>query len=57
MVKIEISEEQRRNLLGFLNRVDLKGAEVPAYVDLINTINKEQVTQNKSEEQLTPNKK
>jgi len=37
-MKIEFTEEQIKNLQVFLNRVDLKGAEVPAFVDIINLL-------------------
>lgn len=38
-MKIELTEEQKSNLLVFLGRVELKGAEVPAFVDIYNAIN------------------
>ena len=35
-MKYEISDQVKNNLLAFLNRVDLKGSEVPAYIEIIN---------------------
>jgi hypothetical protein len=40
MLKIVLSPEQRQNLLLFMQRVDLKGTEVPAYMELVETIAK-----------------
>jgi len=40
-MRIELTDEQKRNLLMMLQRVDLKGGEVPAYVDVMNALNKE----------------
>lgn len=34
-----MNEKTCDNLLVFLNRTDLKGAEVPAFVEIINAIN------------------
>lgn len=39
---MELTEQQKKNLLSFLSRVDLKGSEVPAFVEIINAINEEQ---------------
>lgn len=38
-MKYEISEQVKNNLLVFLQRTDLKGNEVPAYVEIINILN------------------
>jgi hypothetical protein len=38
-MKIELTEQQLKNLQAFLQRVDLKGAEVPAYVEIMNMLN------------------
>lgn len=38
-MQIELTQEQLTNLGAFLNRVDLKGAEVPAFIDVINALN------------------
>ena len=38
-MKYEISEQAKNNLLVFLQRTDLKGNEVPAYVEIINILN------------------
>ena len=38
MKTIQMSEKQLNNLIAFLNRVELKGSEVPAFVELINII-------------------
>ena len=35
------TKDQKKALLQLLSRVDLKGAEVPVYVDILNAINKE----------------
>lgn len=40
IVKVMLTMEQRQNLLLFMQRVDLKGTEVPAYMDLVETIAK-----------------
>lgn len=44
---IELTEQQKNNLILFLNRVNMTGAEVPAYVDLLgaisNPVNEKQV--------------
>jgi hypothetical protein len=40
MKTIELTDDQLKNLMVFLNRVQLAGAEVPAYVELIRIINK-----------------
>jgi len=54
MITIQLSEVQRKNLLVFLNRVQLNGQEVPAFMEVIQVIatakNKEQPGV-KSEEQ------
>ena len=36
---IEISEEQRNNLILLLERVDLKGSEAIAFIELIQALN------------------
>lgn len=38
-MKFELSQEQLNNLKVLLSRVNLSGAEVPGYVDLVNTLN------------------
>ena len=38
-MKIELTEQQLNNLQVFLQRVDLKGNEVPAYVEIIQALN------------------
>lgn len=35
----EMDDRQRKNLLGFLERVDLKGSEVPAFVEVVRILN------------------
>ena len=35
---IELTEKQKQNLLIFLNRLQLSGAEVPAYVEIMRAI-------------------
>ncbi len=40
-MKIELTEQQLNNLKIFLNRVDLKGNEVGAFVEIMQTLNKE----------------
>ncbi len=37
---IELTEQQHKNLLAFLNRINMTGAEVPAYLDILGAINK-----------------
>jgi len=39
-MKIELSVQQIQNLKQLLQRVDIKGAEVPVYIDILNAINK-----------------
>lgn len=39
-MKVNFTQEQLKNLEVFLLRVELKGAEVPAFVEIINAINK-----------------
>jgi hypothetical protein len=39
-MKIELTEEQMKNLAVFLQRVQLTGGEVPAYVEIVQAINK-----------------
>jgi hypothetical protein len=39
-MKIEFDDETRKNLIAFLNRVDLIGSEVPAYVEIVEALNK-----------------
>ena len=40
-INVELTKEQIQNLLVFLSRVDLKGNEVPAYVEILNLFNVE----------------
>jgi len=35
-MKYEISDQIKNNLLAFLNRVDLKGSEVPYFIEILN---------------------
>ena len=37
-MKYELSEQIKQNLMVFLNRVELKGSEVIAYVDVVNAL-------------------
>jgi len=39
-MKIELNEAQLKNLAVFLNRIQLTGAEVPAYLEIVQAINK-----------------
>lgn len=39
-MKIELTKEQINNLKVFLARVDLKGAEVPAFLEIMQAIEK-----------------
>lgn len=39
-MKIEFTENERANLITFLQRVQLTGAEVPAYIEIVSAINK-----------------
>ena len=34
----EFDEKQLNNLVIFLNRVDLKGSQVPAYIEILNVL-------------------
>ncbi len=40
MRTLEFTEEQMKNLAVFLNRIQLTGAEVPAYLEIVQAINK-----------------
>ena len=48
---LKLTEVQLNNLKAFLERVDLKGNEVPAYVDIINAINQVELEAQKSEKE------
>lgn len=37
-MKIEFDKQTLDNLVAFLNRVDLKGVEVPAFIKIMNTL-------------------
>jgi len=37
-MKYELSEQVVNNLIAFLNRTDLKGSEVGAFLDIINAL-------------------
>ena len=39
-LSIELTKEIRDNLIQFLNRVQLTGAEVPAYLEIVQALNK-----------------
>jgi hypothetical protein len=39
-MKLEFTEEQIKILMAFLNRVQLTGQEVPAYLEILQVINK-----------------
>jgi hypothetical protein len=39
-LSIELTKEQREILIAFLNRVQLTGAEVPAFLEVANALNK-----------------
>lgn len=41
MPSIELTKEERDNLIVFLQRTRLTGNEVPAYVKILNALNKE----------------
>lgn len=38
-MQIELTEEERTNLATFLQRVNLSGKEVPAYIAIVEAIN------------------
>ena len=38
-MKIDLTDQQRQNLISLLQRVQLTGAEVPAYVELVKALN------------------
>jgi len=49
-MKYEISDQIKNNLLVFLQRVDLKGSEALAFVELLNVLHnplQEEMTENK----------
>jgi len=37
-MKYELSEQVKNNLVAFLNRTDLKGSEVGAFIDILNAL-------------------
>ena len=49
-MQIILSEQQMNNLQSFLNRVDLKGSEVPAYVDIMQALNNPNIKEHEIEE-------
>ena len=59
MTQYNLSEQQKQTMFTFLNRVQLQGNEVPAFIDLVNAfkgnikpIVKEQIKDIKKEEKL-----
>lgn len=48
-IKIEFTKEQLHNLKEFLKRVQLTGAEVPAYLEIAEALNKPFVEKLKEE--------
>ena len=44
-ITIGLTEKQKQNLLIFLNRVQLSGAEVPAFVEIMQEINSSSIQQ------------
>ena len=56
MRTLEFTEDQMKNLAVFLNRVQLSGAEVPAYIEIVQEIN-ESVLEIVSREEITPQQK
>jgi len=50
MKTIELTDDQLKNLMVFLNRVNLVGGEVSAYVELVGVINKSVKPEEKKEE-------
>lgn len=38
LIKVEFTKEQLANLQVFLSRVDLKGSEVPAFVEIMQAL-------------------
>lgn len=40
ILRIEMSETDVKNLMSFLNRVDLRGKEVPAFLEIHRAVNK-----------------
>jgi len=41
MKTIELNDEQMKNLMVFLNRTQLAGTEVPAYLEIVKAINEQ----------------
>lgn len=37
---ITLTERQRENLINFMQRLNLKGHEVPAYIEIVGALNK-----------------
>jgi hypothetical protein len=37
-MKIELTEQQSKNLIGFLSRVQLQGSETPAFNDIVKAV-------------------
>lgn len=38
-MKYEMSEQMIKNIMAIINKSDLKGYEIPAYLDIINALN------------------
>lgn len=54
LIKVEFTKEQLANLHVFLNRVDLKGSEVPAFVEIIQVLGSYVVEDNKQKSKHVP---
>lgn len=55
-MNIELTKEQRENLIVFLQRVDLKGSEVPAFMEIAAALNKPFLEKIKTDKKDTPQK-
>ena len=53
-MKIEFTKEQLNNLQVFLNRVDLKGSEVIAFVEIMQVLGSYVVEDNRQKSKTTP---
>jgi hypothetical protein len=56
MPKIDLTEEQMKNLAVFLQRVQLTGAEVPAYLEIVQAINKPVLEMTNKNDKITTDK-
>lgn len=57
MRTLEFTDDQMKNLAVFLNRIQLTGAEVPAYLEIVQAINKPVLDMVQNSKELNNEKK